>query len=507
MSLPNTPSTLNLHSIRSLLPSASFVGCGDLLFRRICSDSRQCEPGTLFVAIAGSRHDGHHYIQEALSRGACGVLTSVPLSSIDAPQCIVSDVRRCYSWLCQYLAGQPAKSLDVLGITGTNGKTTIAWMLRSILKAASKKPGLLGTIEYDDSTTAPQEATMTTPDANVIAHWLVQMNKQQASHAVMEVSSHALEQKRIAGLSLRSAILSNITHDHLDYHGDMKSYMLAKSMIQDYCQADADFIINGDDPLIQQALEMRCSRFEPISVGFSEHNQFRISICEQTSDHSRFEFSCDSTGMELFVPVPGRHNIINAALAAATAMKLGIETRDIQSGIEQGTMPPGRMQRVSLGQRFDCFIDYAHTPDAIENIIRAMKSVTTGRLICLFGAGGNRDREKRPLMGRAAQRADMIILTSDNSREESTGRIIDDICKGFTDNRKADLIEHNRKAAIQWAIHAAQPGDCLLILGKGHETGQEIDGVVHPFDDYTEAKKALMNRLSLSKNAQTKVPA
>ncbi len=507
MSFPHTPSVINSHSIRSLLPSASFVGCGDLLFQRISCHSGQCEPGTLFVAVAGRKYDGHHYIQEAVSRGACGVLTSVPLTGIDVPQCIVSDVRRCYSWICQYLAGQPANSLDVLGITGTNGKTTIAWMLRSILKAASIKTGLLGTIEYDDSATAPLEATMTTPDANVIADWFGRMAGQNASHAVMEVSSHALEQKRIAGISLRSAIISNITHDHLDYHGDMKSYMLAKSMIQDYCQADADFIINGDDPLIQEAMKLRCCRLDSITVGFSDQNQFRISILEQTTRYSRFEFSSDSNSMELFVPLPGKHNIMNAALAAASALKIGIANIDIQTGIKQGSLPPGRMQRISVGQSFDCFVDYAHTPDAIENIIRTMKSVTSGRLICLFGAGGNRDHEKRPLMGQAAQLADVIVLTSDNSREESTQQIFDDICKGFTANGTADLIEEDRKVAIEWAINHAQPGDCVLILGKGHETGQESNGVIHPFDDRIEAKNAMMKLLSFSDNARTKVPA
>ena len=498
---------MNSHSIRRLLPSASFVGCGDLLFQRISCDSRQCEPGTLFVAVPGSKHDGRHYIHEAVSRGACGVLTSVPLVDINVPQCVVSDIRRCYGWICQYLAGQPAKSLDLLGVTGTNGKTTISWMLRSILRAASKRTGLLGTIEYDDAGNCPVEATMTTPDPHKIADWLGQMVRHRATHAVMEVSSHALDQRRIAGLSLRSAIISNISHDHLDYHGDLKSYMLAKSSIQDYCRADADFIINGDDLHIQEMLKMRCGRLEPVTVGFSERNQFQISPLEQTVSRGRFALCSDSDRMEFTLPLPCQHNMLNAALAAATALKLGMSVDEIQAGIEQGSLPPGRMQRISAGQSFDCFVDYAHTPDAIEHVVRTMKSVTAGRLICLFGAGGNRDSEKRPLMAKAAQSADVIILTADNSREEPTHQIIDDICRGFENNRTPELIEEDRTMAIQWAVDHAQPGDCVLILEKGHEKGQEINGVIHPFDDRIEVKKALANRFSLPDTPCVKVPA
>ncbi len=507
MSLTNSPSAIVLHSIRSLLPSASFVGCGDLLFQRISSHSKQCEPGTLFVAIAGESHNGHDYIQEAISRGACGVLTSIPLVGVEVPQCVVSDVRRCYGWLCQYLAGQPANSLDILGITGTNGKTTISWMLRSILKAASKNSGLLGTIEYDDSANKPTTAKMTTPDANIIADWLSRMTRQSASHAVMEVSSHALEQKRIAGVSLRAAVISNISHDHLDYHGDMNSYMLAKSMIQDFCRPDADFIINGDDLLIQEALKLRCSSLEPVTVGFSSGNNFQVSIIEQSSRQSRFEICLDAETMEIVVPLPGRHNIMNAALAAATASKIGIDCEDIQSGIEHGCLPPGRMERISLGQSFDCFIDYAHTPDAIENIIKTVKPLTSGRLICLFGAGGNRDREKRPLMAQAARLADVIVLTGDNSRGEPIQQIMNDLCQGFPENKGPDIIEEDRATAIQWAINNAQAGDCVLLLGKGHETGQEINGTIHPFHDRNEVLNALRIKLSRSNNTRAKVSA
>lgn len=495
------------HSIRQLLPSASFVGCGDLLFRNISSHSKKCEPGTLFVALAGKNENGHDYIQEAVSRGACGVLTSIPLVGIDVPQCVVSDVRRCYGWLCQYLAGQPANSLELLGVTGTNGKTTISWMLRSILNSASKKTGLLGTIENDDCSNKPASSPMTTPDAREIAKWLLQMTRHNASHAVLEVSSHALEQKRIAGLSLRSAILSNITHDHLDYHGDLKSYMLAKSMIQDFCKADADFVINGDDPLIQEALKLRSCCIEPVTVGFSDSNQYQISILEQSSRRSRFQICWDSDILELSVPLPGKHNVVNAALALVTASRLGCSHEEIVSGIEQGQVPCGRMESIDLGQNFDCFVDYAHTPDAIRNVIRSMKPVVAGRVICLFGAGGNRDREKRPLMAQAARQADVVVLTGDNSREEPVDQIFKDICSGFPKGSGPDYQDEDRANAIAWAIDNAQPGDCVLLLGKGHETEQEIFGTVHRFDDREQARIALTRRLAKSCLSETKVPA
>ncbi|MBL4883322.1 MAG: UDP-N-acetylmuramoyl-L-alanyl-D-glutamate--2,6-diaminopimelate ligase [Planctomycetaceae bacterium] len=507
MSQPIASSVVSSHSMRRLLPSASFVGCGDLLFRNISSHSKNCGPGTLFVAVAGSNNNGHNYTQEAISRGACGVLTSVPLVGINVPQCVVSDVRRCYAWLCQYLAGQPANSLEVLGVTGTNGKTTICWMLRSILKAASKKPGLLGTIEYDDSANPPTPATMTTPDASEIANWLQQMARQSASHAVLEVSSHALEQKRIAGLSLRAAIISNITHDHLDYHGNLKSYILAKSMIQDFCASNADLVINGDDPIIQEALSLRPCNIDPITVGFSTSNQYRISVLEQSSRNSKFEISFDSQTLELNVPLPGKHNIINAALAATTASRLGCSNEEIISGIAQAKMPCGRMEKIDLGQNFDCYIDYAHTPDAISNVINSMKPLVSGRIICLFGAGGNRDRNKRPMMALAAHQADLVVLTSDNSRDESVHQIFHEICEGFPDGCGPDYQNEDRAQAIAWAIDHAQPNDCVLLLGKGHETGQEILGKVHQFDDRHQARIAIANRLAVTGVTAIKVPA
>ncbi len=484
-------------SIRQLLPSASFVGCGDIQFRDVCIHSARCKPGDLFIAMSGTIHHGCDFVEDAMSRGARGVLTDTPLSCVNAPQCIVSDVRRTYGWLCQYLQGQPGNDLNLIGVTGTNGKTSITWLLRSILRASGKQPGLLGTVENDDSRNLPCPSAMTTQDPANLAHWLRQIRDAGGTHAVLEVSSHALSQKRLAGIQLQTAIISNITQDHLDYHGSLDEYCSVKGLIADYCKFDGHLIINGDDPRIRQSLACRRTTISPITVGFGGSCEYRIEITSENEQGSQFLLRGEDCELLIAISIPGRFNIFNAALAAVAALKQGCSPQQIQQGLRTAAWPPGRLQRVETGQPFSCFVDYAHTPDAIENIIETMRPHVSGRLICVFGAGGNRDRSKRPLMTQAALAADVVVLTADNPRHEPQVQIFNDLLSGFPEGEEADLLEADRRSAIAWAVGHAEPGDCVLILGKGHETTQQVGDSTQTFDDVAEVQNALR---SLSAN-------
>jgi len=485
--------TLALHLprfvLRELIPHASYVGKGNIHFRDIATHSDRCTRDTLFVALSGSAREDGLYLRRAVKNGAVGVLTDFPLTDISVPQCIVPDVRAAYGRLCQQLAGNPAERIATWGVTGTNGKTTTTWMLRSILRAAGDGCGLLGTIEYDDGVQSPESASMTTPDAACIAEWMGRMAAQGTQKLAMEVSSHALDQQRLAGISLAGGIITNITHDHLDYHGSFEAYSLVKARLAKHLLPDAPLVVNGDDPTIRAFLPQLPS--QTVTVGFDPQNAFRISIIEESLEGTRFQVSPADEGTEFLCPLPGRHNVYNAAFAVVLARQCGIPEEPIRRGLGKFLPPPGRLERVDAGQPFACFVDYAHTPDAISQVLSSLRPLTEGRLICLFGAGGERDREKRPAMARSAELADLIVLTADNSREEATEAILADIRSGFSAAAPEVRSISDRKAAIDAAVSAAEAGDCLLILGKGHEKTQQIGNQRCDFDDVVEAQATI----------------
>lgn len=475
---------LNNYVLRELIPQASYVGNANIVFRDIATHSRSCNRQTLFVALSGSHREEGAYLRQAAAQGAAGILTDFPLSDLATPQCIVPNVRRTYGLLCQSLAGRPAERLRTFGVTGTNGKTTVTWMLRSIVKAANENCGLLGTIEYSDGCHTPELATLTTPDAAVTAQWMRRMVQAGATAAAIEVSSHAIDQDRLSGVSLAGGIITNITHDHLDYHGSLSKYAEVKARIANLLQDDAPLVVNGDDCNIRNLLPHLPP--ETITVGFDKRNSYRIEIQEQTLQGTAFRLSPGPEGAVLRCPVPGRHNVYNAAFAAVLAQAAGYSLESISAGLASLVPPPGRLQPVETCQPFSCFVDYAHTPDAIAQTLQSLRSVTKGRLICLFGAGGERDREKRPRMARAAEQADIVVLTADNSRREPTAQILEEIQAGFSDAAPEVFVNADRSQAIQLAVKLAEPGDCVLILGKGHEKTQEIAGQRRDFDDVAE---------------------
>lgn len=484
--------TLRAVSLRRVLPSTSFVGCADLATDHVTDHHNQCRPGSLFVAIRGTSHDGARYIPDAIGAGAVAVLVDEPQTGLAIPQCVVPDVRTAYSQLCLALAGRPDRSVDITGVTGTNGKTTVTWLLRSIFEAAGRTCGLVGTVEFHDGKHA-QPAPQTTPGPTEFTSLLTSMANNGARNACVEVSSHALDQGRLGGLRLASAIVTNVTQDHFDYHGDLNGYMSAKERIADYCSYSTPLVVNTDDEGCQQLMK-RWSRRRVVSFGLQSDAEARGEILESNDVRTVVRFDMFGDRFDCELTLPGRYNVSNSVAAAAVAHLAGIEPATIATGLSQVAWVPGRMQPIQLGQQFRVFVDYAHTPDGLTNVLAALRPTTSGRLCCVFGAGGDRDRAKRSLLGRAAQAADLAIVTSDNPRSENPDNIINDICRGLGEARSH--VEVDRAAAIRWAIDQAEPGDCVVIAGRGHETQQQIGSVFVPFDDRTVSAEAIAARFS-----------
>lgn len=487
MPLPPLP----LHvSLRRLFPRASFVGCGDIVTTAATEDSREVEPGSVFAAIPGSRCDGAQYAVDAVQRGCRAVLTEQPLSDVNVPQCVVPDVRVAFAKLCDAVAGHPAKQLAIAGVTGTNGKTTTAWLTRQILQFAGHRSGLLGTVIYSDGLNE-EDAPLTTPDARRISQWFRRMVDQQCRHAAIELSSHALDQKRTASAQLEVAILTNITQDHFDYHGTFENYVAAKLKIVDMLAPHGIAVLNADDPCCSQFADAaRRSGHRVVTYGIDQDANVRAEILRESLDGTQFQVNLGGEPLTIELPFPARHNVSNALAAAIAARHFKISPQMIQAALAVSEAVPGRLERVDCGQPFHVFVDYAHTDDAIQRVVSNLKSLSHGRIICVFGAGGDRDRTKRPKMARAASLADLVVVTSDNPRTEQPQAIIEEILAGITHGTQFH-VDTDRTRAIEWAIHEARPGDCVLIAGKGHETYQIIGTRKLPFDDRLVARAAL----------------
>ena len=488
-------------SLQRLFPRASFVGCADIRVISATERSDECGPDSLFAAIRGSRVHGAHYVNDAIERGASALLVDCPQPHVRVPQCVVQDVRRSFAELCAALAGNPSRRLRICGITGTNGKSTVSWMVRSILEAAGRRVGLLGTIEYHDGQRSTP-ATLTTPDARLLASHLAAMVQQDATHAVLELSSHGLDQSRVAGTELDVAVITNVTQDHFDYHGDMQAYIASKRRIAEHCKTGGTLVVNQDDPGCRELVAGLETDVPLTTYGLTEPADVTAGILEETLSGSRIRISLHSDPqhsdsahtdtVDVKLPLVARHNVSNALAAAVVARKFGCDLQDIQAGIENLTVVPGRLERVPSQLPIHVFVDYAHTDDALRRCVRFLGSLADGRVICVFGAGGDRDRLKRPLLAKAAAEADVAVVTSDNPRSEDPSQIANDILAGFACTQTQVHVESDRGAAIRWALRAAEPGDCVLIAGKGHETVQVIGSQQRPFDDRLMAGQALL---------------
>jgi len=499
MTTPTASAPISI-SLRRLFPGASFVGCGDIVAADATERSGDCRPGCLFAALPGTNAHGSAFVPEAVQRGAASILTDRPLPGVDLPQCILRDPRPAFARLCQTLRQWPSRRLGMTGITGTNGKTTTAWLVRSILAANGRTAGLLGTIEYHDGVETA-DAALTTPDSAVLAGWLASAVRRGTSHMALELSSHALVQGRAAGLELDVAVVTNITQDHFDYHRDFAAYRAAKREIARLLKRGGLLVLNADDPGSRSLLGEAAETAQCRTFGIEAPADIAASRLSESANGSRFTVVAGGESAEFETRLIGRHNIANCLAATAAGLHFGLSLQEIAAGIGALRCVLGRLQAIDCGQPFQVFVDYAHTEDALRRLISAVRPWTRGRVICLFGAGGDRDRSKRPAMGAAASSADVVILTSDNPRSESPERIIDDIRSGCAAQRL--IIEPDRERAVGLALRLAEPGDVVLIAGKGHETVQIIGRDRLPCDDAALCRKYLTLRPHLSPAAES----
>ncbi len=486
-------------SMRRLFPAASFVGCADIGVSRTTDRSSECEPGMLFAALPGIRTDGRHHVGEAIERGASALLVARPIASCSRPQCVVMDVRRAYAKLCATLWGDPATRLRIAGVTGTNGKTTVTWLIRAILRHSGRRVGLLGTVEYHDGTNS-QPAPLTTPGSQEFVRWLHAMTRNKATHAAVELSSHALHQSRTAGSPLDAVVVTNVTQDHFDYHANAESYLDAKAQVLGCCKPGALVCLNVDDP---GSISLRSRvRAGTRLTTFGADADYSARILRESARGTQFQIKNVGGTSHVSTPLIGRHNVSNCLAAAAVCCEFGLSLDEVAAGIESLAGVPGRLERIETADGFDVFVDYAHTDDALSRSIAHLQSVTRGRVICVFGAGGDRDTTKRPLMARAAATADVVIVTSDNPRTEDPEAIIEQILAGLPDRGAAPHAIVDRRLAIEHALGEARDGDCVLVAGKGHETYQIIGTQAVPFDD-----REVVRELSSSLTRREKTPA
>ena len=475
------PELGRLPSLRRLLPEAKIVGADDISVSGCACDSRQIRDGELFFALDGSRQDGHAFIAEAMSRGCAAVISEQsPAAEIAVPWCVVPNAREAYARLCQTLAGNPSRQLKLIGVTGTNGKTTTSCLIAGVLTAAGHQVGILGTLGYLDGRIV-EPATHTTPPSDKFASLLARMVGNGCTHAVMEVSSHALAQSRVAGAEFDAACVTNVTQDHLDYHASLRDYRQTKAKLFSHLTAEGFTVLNADDP--GSADYLRLLDGPTLTTAIDAAAEITAVPYEQCISEQTFLLSAGSETVPVRTQMIGRHHIYNCLSAAAVGLAYGIELTTVVRGLESVGHVPGRLERIECGQPFGVFVDFAHTPAALDGVLKTLRSVTAGRLICVFGAGGERDSLKRPLMGQAVeQNTDAAILTNDNPRHEDPQAIFRDILGGFYSPGAVEVIP-DRVKAIGRALDLARPGDCVLIAGRGHEKYQMIGHERVPLDD------------------------
>lgn len=471
--------------------------------------AQEVKPGGLFVAIKGFAADGHDYIEQAVENGATAVVCEEP-RPVDAVVLAVPDSRKALAELAGSFYGYPSRDLTVIGITGTNGKTTTSYLIESILESAGVATGVIGTINYRFGGQVFSNP-VTTPESLELQRILDQMRDGGVTHVIMEVSSHALDLHRVHGCAFDLGVFTNFTQDHLDYHKDMAQYWACKSkLFTDLLPATANelpwrAVINMDDPKGRELTDEMDLPF----IGCGQHVQEGVRVLSSQFDLQgiRARLSTPSGVLAFHSPLVGRHNLENILSAVGVGVALNVELSAIHAGIEKLASVPGRLERVTGNSRRFVYVDYAHTPDALENTLLALRSLTADRIICVFGCGGDRDRAKRPLMGAIAARlSDLTLITSDNPRSEPPEQIVEEVVagvRGVCDVRhtldslaqkfqgKGYGVVADRREAIQLSIKTSRPGDTILIAGKGHEPYQIIGDQRLAFDDRQEAQAAL----------------
>jgi UDP-N-acetylmuramoyl-L-alanyl-D-glutamate--2,6-diaminopimelate ligase len=472
------------------------AGCADTIVRSVTHDSRAVARGAVFVAIPGQRTDGARFAADAVKRGALAIVAETPPpADIAVPWIQTTDARLALAELAAVYYDHPSEHLLLVGVTGTNGKTTTTYLLASVFDAAGLQSGRLGTVTFRTGPSASDEheASHTTPEASEVQRLLREMVRNGCRACAMEVSSHALAQRRVAHLRLGAAIFTNLTRDHLDFHGDMQNYFAAKRRLFEMLPAGAPAIVNTDDP---KGVELATTLPRVVTYGIDHPADVRARDVE-----------CTLAGVALV----GRPNVYNILGAVGAAIALDLPLPAIERGVAALEHVPGRFQFVSEdSDDIRVVVDYAHTDDALKNLLETARALASGRLLTVFGCGGDRDRSKRPLMGAVAARlSDRVVLTSDNPRSEDPERILDEITRGLSPTpepggprRSGTPFDRlpDRREAIEYAIRIAQPGDLVLVAGKGHEKYQVIGDRTLPFDDVAVARLALAERRSTRSN-------
>jgi UDP-N-acetylmuramoyl-L-alanyl-D-glutamate--2,6-diaminopimelate ligase len=466
------------------------LGASDVAVSGVSYRSDRVRPGDVFFCVPGFAHDGHDFAADAVQRGAVAVVVQRELDGITVPQFLVNGVRAALAVASARFEGEPSQALELIGITGTNGKTTTVYLLDSILRSAGHRTGLIGTVE----TRVGEErldSSRTTPESSDLQRLLAHMRDSGVTAAAIEVSSHAIDLHRIDALHFSAVAFTNLTQDHLDYHHTLEEYASVKRRLFTDFEARAR-VVNIDDPY---GALMVSEVHGVLTVGRRPDSIVRADDEEPSATGTTFTLSTPQGSARVNLPLAGAYNVSNALVAAGCALSIGVSLETIVAGLAAAPQVPGRLERVECGQPFTVIVDYAHTPDSLEKALLAVKQVTPGRVIAVFGCGGDRDPDKRPMMGAAvAAYADAAVITSDNPRSEDPVGIILQVEDGVRGSSLAYEVEVDRRKAIGRALQLAEPGDAVLIAGKGHEDYQIFaDRTIH-FDDREVAREELASR-------------
>lgn len=473
-----------------------YTSC-DFVEREVCGishDSRKIKKGYVFVAIKGHKVDGHNFIATAIEKGAAALVVEKRTEATPRiPQIVVPHTRPALAVMSNWFYGEPSAQMSVIGITGTNGKTTTSYFTKSIIESAGNKTGLIGTIQYQiGGRVIPAQET--TPESVELHGYFAEMLKSGIRYAVIEVSSHALSQYRVEGVCFRSAIFTNLSVEHLDYHTDIRNYRTEKLKLVKGLSPDAFAILNADDNASKHFAE--CTKSQVVWYGIKKKNaDVTAEIQQEDVNTTQILLNSPWGKIPINLNLIGKHNVYNALAAAANGLALGFTLDTVKTGIESLKTVPGRLERIDCGQDYAVYVDFAHTHQALQLVLRTLREVTKGRIILVFGCGGDRDRKKRSKMGHVAEKySDLFWITSDNPRSEDPNHIIREIQKGVK-KESCFRVQADRRTAIEEAISEATGGDVVIIAGKGHEQNQIAKGVTISFDDREVVRQMLQSSM------------
>ncbi len=485
---------MQLKTLLSAISVRQIIGPSDRAVEGIAYDSRRVQRNGLFVALPGAKVDGHNFVEQAMEKGASVIVAEREQKFPRATCVVVENTRAALADLSAAFYRFPAQKLKLVGVTGTNGKTTTTFLIRHICEKAGRRCGLIGTVRYQIGERV-LPAARTTPESLDLQELLAQIANAGCRAAAMEVSSHALAQDRTHGLEWDVAVFTNLTQDHLDFHGTMQNYFESKARLFTQLSSQTKkrkpvAVINLDDRYGEQLIGKIDKNISIVTYGMSVRADFRASNYRMEFGGTSYRLDARGKSYLVRIPLIGRFNVVNSLAALAAANALGIRVREAVFSLGKSPQVPGRLEMVPAKRQFQVFVDYAHTPDALLNVLKTLRALEPRRLIVVFGCGGDRDREKRPLMAQVVDlNADYTLITSDNPRKEDPAAIISQVEKGFRSSHYEKIVD--RAEAIARAIALAQPRDIVLIAGKGHETYQEFADRTVPFDDIQVARRAL----------------